>query len=260
MDIRKLVGASRARLIADLTTAIERDAIDVVYQPLFACVDNTIVGAEALARWRHEDLGAIDPTDLIALASEAGLAPALSLRMRARGMMEARAWPARFGLALNVTPDDLAGAGFAAMILAELERSGLASTRLTLEITEHAPLVDLEHAAGQLRQLTRLGVKVALDDFGAGYCNFRYLKALPLAALKLDRSMVTEIADNPRDATVLRGLVAIAETYDLEVVAEGIESEAQLSVVRAEGCTRWQGFLGAEPMSAEAFARSFAMT
>ena len=98
------------------------------------------------------------------------------------------------------------------------------------------------------------GVHIALDDFGSGFCNFGYLKRLPLHALKLDRSMVEGIADNPRDLAVLRGIVAMAGALGLEVVAEGIESEAQLAVVRAEGCKAYQGFLRARPLSADAFA------
>ena len=136
-----------------------------------------------------------------------------------------------------------------------LETSEIEPARVMLEITENAPIVDVAGVAERLRRLTKRGVRVALDDFGAGYCDFRYLKALPLAALKLDRSMVAGVAEDARDLAVLRALLAMADALGLEVVAEGVESEAQLGVVVREGCASWQGFLGAAPMGAEEFAR-----
>ncbi len=255
MDRGKLKAGGQAALITDLVRAIEQDRIEVVYQPQFACADGRIVGAEALARWRHERLGPIDARSLVDLAGQAGLRSALSQRVWQRALEAAGEWPERVHLSLNVAAGDLGRPGFVADFCGMLEESGLAADRVMLEITENAPIADIEGAADRLRRLAARGVQVSLDDFGAGYCNFRYLKLLPLAALKLDRSMVTGIAENARDLAVLRALVALADAMGLEVVAEGIENQAQLGVAAAEGCARWQGFLGAAPMGAEEFAR-----
>ena len=125
--------------------------------------------------------------------------------------------------------------------------------RITLEITEQALLGDLDLAALSLGLLRDAGMRIALDDFGAGFCNFGYLKYLPLDILKLDRSMLDGVAENPRDRAVLRAMVAMAHALDLEVLVEGIEKEAQREIAQEEGCTAYQGFLRARPMTQEAF-------
>jgi EAL domain-containing protein (putative c-di-GMP-specific phosphodiesterase class I) len=153
-------------------------------------------------------------------------------------------------LSLNVTAADLAAADFAGTIIGALASTGFAPERLTLEITEQALVAELDRSAERLGELVALGVRVALDDFGAGFCNFRYLKKLPLHYLKLDRSMVQGIAEDRRDLEVLRGIVAMASALDLGVIAEGIETEAQRDAVVREGCQAWQGFLGGKPMTA----------
>src|SRR5690606_38549339 len=112
----------------------------------------------------------------------------------------------------------------------------------------------LAGTAGRLQALADLGVRIALDDFGAGFCNFRYLKLLPLHALKLDRSMIEGIDEDPRDLAVLRGMLAMAAALGLEVTAEGVEREEQRAVIAQEGCSSWQGFLGARPLTADRFA------
>ena len=131
---------------------------------------------------------------------------------------------------------------------------GFAPERLTLEITEQALVSELNRSAARLRHLADLGIRIALDDFGAGFCNFRYLKVLPLHSLKLDRTMIEGITDDARDLAVFRGIVAMARALDLKVVAEGIETEAQRDAVAREGCDAWQGFLGARPLEAAEFA------
>jgi EAL domain-containing protein (putative c-di-GMP-specific phosphodiesterase class I) len=127
--------------------------------------------------------------------------------------------------------------------------------RLTLEVTEQALLGDVHAAARTLRQLAAEGLRIGLDDFGAGFCNFRYLKLLPLNYLKLDRSMVDGVVDDLRDLAVLRAIVALAGALELQVIAEGIESEAQRAKVAEEGCAFYQGFLRAQPMAKAEFLR-----
>ena len=136
-----------------------------------------------------------------------------------------------------------------------MAENGIAPERLTLEITEQAIVAQLDASAKRLKQLARHGIRIALDDFGAGFCNFGYLKRLPLDGLKLDRSMVEGIADDERDVAVLRGIMAMAWALGLWVVAEGVETEEQRQAIAREGCEKWQGFLGGAPMTAAEFAR-----
>ena len=245
--------ADRA-VAAELAAALERGEIEVLFQPQYAARDDRLVGAEALARWRRPGVGLIGGEKLFSLAARAGRVTAVSRYLARAAMAAAAGWPTPLRLSLNVTAADLAAADFADHLRALLGETGFAPARLTIEITEQS-LVDLDGGAiPQLERLAKWGIHIALDDFGSGFCNFSYLKRLPLHALKLDRSMVEGIADNPRDLAVLRGIVAMAGALGLAVVAEGVESEAQLAVLRAEGCDTYQGFLRAAPLSAERFA------
>ncbi len=238
----------------ELAAAIESGAIEVLFQPQFLCADNRIAGAEALVRWHHPVQGTLAGDRVFAMAHESGLARRLAGHVCDRAMAEAAAWPDDLRLALNATADDLADPAYPDLLHDALARSGFAAARLTLEITEQALVDCLETAARMLRTLTDGGIAVALDDFGAGFCNFQYLKALPLAALKLDRSMVEGIATDRRDLAVFRAILAMARALDLRVIAEGIETEGQRAAAAREGCDRWQGFLGAAPLAADQFA------
>lgn len=258
-ELERRRGADRrdradAAVAAGLLAALERDEIEVLFQPQFAAADNAIVGGEALARWRHPELGRIGAGDLFMFAERAHRVSEVSRHIARTALGEAARWPAHLRLSLNVTPTDLAAPDFADALAALLAQTGFAPERLTVEITEQSLVTELEAPARQLKRLAALGIHIALDDFGAGFCNFRYLQRLPLHALKLDRSLVEGIGENRRDLAVVRGIVAMAHALGLEVIAEGIETEGQREAIAAEGCTAWQGFLGAEPMGAGEFA------
>ena len=205
----------------ELRKALERGEIEILFQPQFASADGTLVGAEALAR---AALGA------------------------------AGNWRVPLRLSLNVTAADVAAGNFAENIAGAVAEAGFPPEHLTLEITEQVLVADLERTGRRLRQLADLGIRIALDDFGAGFCNFHYLKRLPIHALKLDRSMIEGVADDPRDLEVLRGILAMARALHLDVVAEGVEREEQRAAIAREGCASWQGFLGAKPMPGVEFA------
>lgn len=249
-----LAGRSAAQLEADLLHALDRSEIEVLYQPQFALADDRLTGAEALARWQHPVLGRIGAAALFAIAERADHVTQLSRHIARRALAGAAQWPANLRLSLNVTAADLTQGGFAEDIAALIAQSGFPAARLTLEVTEQALVVDLERVAGQLEDIAATGVCLALDDFGAGFCNFRYLKLLPLHMLKLDRAMIDGIASDPRDLAVLRAIVAMARALDLRIIAEGVETEEQRALVAAEGCDSYQGFLRAQPMSAAEFA------
>ena len=241
-------------LAAALEQAIGRGDIDVLFQPQFLCTDGSLSGAEALVRWNRAGMEPMAGDRVFALAQQAGLARRLSRTLCVSAMGAAAGWPRQVRLSINASAADLADPDYPAMLVECLGQAGLPASRLTLEITEQALVDRLDEAARTLSALTDRGIAIALDDFGAGFCNFRYLKALPLAALKLDRSMIEGIATDRRDLAVFRAIMAMARALDLLVIAEGVETEAQRAAVCREGCDRWQGFLGAAPMPAEEFA------
>ncbi len=246
-------GRSAAQLESDLLHALDRGEIEVVYQPQWSCADDSLTGAEALARWNHPKLGRIGAGALFAIAERADHVAQLSRHIAQTALAGAKDWPDQLRLSLNVTPNDLAQGDFAQEFSAQLAATGFPAERLTLEVTEQVLLADVAHAALALERLTAQGMRTALDDFGAGFCNFRYLKLLPLHYLKLDRSMI-EGADDPRDLAVLRAILAMAGALDLAVIAEGVESEAQRVLAASEGCAFYQGFLRAQPLGAVEFA------
>ena len=246
--------ASRGSLGAALLAALDRGEIEVLFQPQFAARDGTLIGAEALARWHHPEHVLIGGAALFEAAEQVGLVGRLSHHVAEAALAAAAGWRGDLRLSLNVTAADLAEAGFAGTIAAALQAAGFPPGRLTLEITEQVLVADLDRSAERLGQLAGLGVRIALDDFGAGFCNFGYLKRLPLHYLKLDRSMVDGIDEHPRDLAVLRGILSMAQALELKVIAEGIERHSQCRVIAREGCSAWQGFLGARPMTATDFA------
>lgn len=251
-------GRTAARLEADLMRAIERDEIEVVYQPQFRLSDDGLSGAEALARWNHPKLGRIGAGALFTIAERADYVVPLSRHIARKALEGARDWPARLRLSLNITPGDLAAASFASELVELIADTGFPAGQLTLEVTEQALLADIQLAQHLLTELADQGVRIALDDFGAGFCNFRYLKVLPLHYLKLDRSMIDGITVDPRDLAVLRAIIAMARALGLSVIAEGVELEAQRRMLSEEHCAFYQGFLRAQPMAHEEFARQIA--
>lgn len=242
-----------ASLEAELEKALWRDEIEVLFQPQYRLADDTLYGAEALARWRHPELGTIGAGELFTVAERAHCVSELSQQIFRKALGHARHWPQSLALSLNATPEELVEPRFAEKFAALVSWSQRDASSVTLEITEDVLLSDLEAAAEVTRHLTALGFRISLDDFGAGFCNFRYLKRLELYALKLDRSMVEGVARDSRDLAVLRGIVAMAKALSLHVTAEGIEGAEQRDIIAREGCDVYQGFLRAGPLTPETF-------
>ena len=252
-------GAERARrLAAELRQAMAAGEIEILFQPQVRIADGSIAGVEALARWRHPELGELGAEALFGAARRAGLVAPLSALVQQRALEAAAGWPEALGelrLSINVTAADLARKDFTGKMLARINASGFPRSRLTVEVTEEGLIEDLGAAASALIELRRGGCRVAVDDFGTGYSSLAYLKALPLDYLKLDRRLSQDIAGSPRDRVVVRGVIDMARSLGLGVVAEGVETEEQLALLAAEGCTLYQGFLCSEPVGAKELAR-----
>lgn len=246
-------GIDAAQVEAELRRALDNDAISLRFQPQFRLSDDSLIGAEALVRWEQPLLGSVGGEALLRIAARADLTTQLTRRVVGAALHAVYDWPDGLKCSINVTAADLAVARFPSEMLDMASDMSVDPARITLEITEQALLGDLDLAALSLGLLRDAGMRIALDDFGAGFCNFGYLKYLPLDILKLDRSMLDGVAENPRDRAVLRAMVAMAHALDLEVLVEGIEKEAQREIAQEEGCTAYQGFLRARPMTQEAF-------
>lgn len=257
--IRRIGGAGDEglpieKLAIDLRHALDRDEIEVLFQPQVAIATGAIVGVEALARWDHGRLGTLGAETLFAAAERADLAIALSDRIQAKALAAAARWPAALAslrLSINLTAADIARPGFADLFLDRVDTSGFPRSRLTVEITESGLIDDLAAAAGLLTTLRGAGCRVAIDDFGTGYSSLAYLKALPLDYLKIDKHLAQDIAGTQRDRVVVRGVIEMARSLGLAVIAEGVETPEQLDLLAKEGCNYYQGFLCAEALSSE---------
>ena len=240
-----------ARLEIDLRLALDQDEIGILFQPQVAVTTGAIVGVEALARWRHPRLGELGAPVLFAAAARSDFLVPLSAHVQRKAIMMAAQWPEvlrKLRVSVNVTAADIARPDFASHFLAMVDDSGMDRGRITVEVTESGLIEDLNAAAGLLARLRAAGLRVAIDDFGTGYSSLAYLKALPLDYLKIDKRLAEDIAGSPRDRIVVRGVIEMARSLGLAVVAEGVETEEQLALLAREGCNYYQGFLCSQPI------------
>ena len=243
--------ARESRLEVDLRRALDRDEIEMRFQPQVAVTSGDIVGVEALARWSHPLYGELGATTLFSVAERSDYLAQLSDHVQRKAVREAANWPDALGhlrLAVNITAADIVRPGFAAQFLEMVRASGFDPARLTVEVTESGLIEDLGAAADLLAELRAGGLRVAIDDFGTGYSSLAYLKALPLDYLKIDKRLSQDITGSTRDRIVVRGVIDMARSLGLGVVAEGVETEEQLGLLAEEGCTLYQGFLCAPPV------------
>ena len=241
----------------DLRDAIGNGELRLVYQP--QVVDGgRCFAAEALLRWSHPARGEIEPGVFLPLAEANGLAEAIDEFVLKSACATLRTWQERpetrdLGLAVNVSPRQIARGGFVTTVTNALERAGADPSRLTLELTEHVMLHDVAEVDRSMRRLKAMGVKFALDDFGTGYSSLTYLRRLPIDMLKIDRSFVSDLENNKSDRIIVQTIVNIALGLGVEIIAEGVETEMQAALLRQLGCHAYQGFLFARPMSPAAF-------
>lgn len=248
----------RRRLADDLRAAIEGGEVELRYQPQVSLADGRITGVEVLARWGHPRLGELGAERLFAAAARANLSHDLSQHIQHAALAAVADWPAALAaldVALNVTASDLAAPDFADELLGRAAAVGVAQGRVTLEITEHELIGDLDAAGQALAMLRARGMRVALDDFGTGYSSIAYLKALPLDYLKIDGRLSNDLLGDAREQVVVRHVIAMARELGLDVIAEGVESEHHRRLLAAAGATYFQGYLCAPPLDAAALTQ-----
>jgi diguanylate cyclase (GGDEF)-like protein len=242
----------RARRIleVDLRQAILDGGFEVYYQPCLDLQDNRITGCEALVRWRHPGRGMISPAEFIPIAEETGLINQLGEWVLTTACIEAASWPVDVRLAVNVSPVQFKSGTLALKVIASLAASGLAASRLELEITEAVLIRDDDAALAVLHQLRAIGVRIALDDFGTGYSSLAYLQRFPFDKIKIDRCFITDIDAPEGSASIVEAVVNIAAARRMTTTAEGVETEQQRQMLRSLGCSEMQGYLFSAPKPA----------
>lgn len=247
----------RMTLEAGLRSALMRREFELHFQPIVSLTDGTPLMAEALIRWRHPTLGMLSPDTFIPLAEEMGLSTAIGDWVIGEACRAAMAWPAHGGreivVAINVSPRQFKNGGLVQSIRSALQETGLAAQRVCIEITEQALLDNNEMNQATIEEMKALGVKIAIDDFGVGYSSLSYISRLAPSEIKIDCSLVRDVAVNASDAAILRASIVMAHSLDMTVVTEGVETQVQQSFLQNEGCDMAQGYLYALPAPAAEF-------
>ena len=247
--------ARRLRLETELRRSVDNGDFTLHYQPLVDLETLEVVGAEALLRWRHPERGLLLPTAFVDIAEDTGLILPLGRWVLEQAALDAATWQQTvdrpFSVSANLSPSQLHDPDLVAIVVAILQDAGLPPDSLIVEITENLLLKDAELARSRLAALRSVGVRVAVDDFGTGYSSFAYLDRYPVDILKIDRSFVGSLGGRPRAAVLVRSILELASAFDLETVAEGIESTEQLRTLRSLGCRFGQGFRFAVPRPAD---------
>ena len=240
MDAR---AQSRRKIEIELRHAIENDLLRPHYQPLIDLATGRITGFEALVRWPHPERGMISPGDFIPVAEETGLINAVGGLMLRRACTDAALWPDDVRVAVNLSPLQFRVGNLLSMVMETLKQTGLAATRLELEITETLVLEKSSQVLATLHALRSLGVRISMDDFGTGYSSLSYLRSFPFDKIKIDQSFVRDLGSNRDAQAIVRSIISLGKGLGVTITAEGVETEAELSCLRNEGCHEGQGFL-----------------
>ena len=245
-------------LESQLHRALEREELFLHYQPQISLRDGRIVGVEALLRWQHPEIGLVSPDKFIPLAEQNGLIGPIGKWVLHTACSQAKAWQnqdlPRVRMSVNLSGRQLAQPDIVDEVREALEATGLAPACLELELTESSVMTQAGQAAGTLDALRALGTTIAIDDFGTGYSSLAYLKRFPVDRLKIDRSFVRDIPQDTNDVALAKAIIVLAQSLNLEVVAEGVETKAQRELLKALGCQEMQGFLFSAPRKASDMA------
>lgn len=249
----------RRKLRHDLSLALKRKELSVVYQPQVDVATRRLVGFEALLRWNSPERGMVSPAEFIPIAEESGQIDAIGGFVLAQAMRDASNWSEHLRLAVNLSPVQFRSKSLLPTIAEALRQSGISPGRLEVEITESVLLEQSATALSMLCELHRMGVSVALDDFGTGYSSLSYLRRFPFDKVKIDRSFVSDLPGSSEASAIVKAIIGLGRALKARVTAEGVETWAQLAILEAEGCDDAQGFLFSPAMPAAEAAR-FAAT
>jgi diguanylate cyclase (GGDEF)-like protein/PAS domain S-box-containing protein len=247
--------AEKLTLENGLRRALDRKEFFLLYQPQMDIATGRITGLEALLRWQHPELGLVPPDKFIRIAENSGLIVPIGEWVLRTACGQAKKWqdegiPA-ISVAVNVSAVQFRQAGFCELVRKVVQDTGLAPQYLELELTESLLLANADVTVSVLQELKAMGVTLAIDDFGTGYSSFSYLRQFHVNNLKIDRSFVSDVATNPDDAAITAAIIGMAKSLHLRVIAEGVETEAQMSFLRAQQCDEIQGFYFSKPLSAD---------
>ncbi|CAN7487395.1 bifunctional diguanylate cyclase/phosphodiesterase [Rhizobium sp. LjRoot254] len=238
---------SRRALANDLWVAIEKKQFHLNYQVQKSVATGAITGYEVLLRWHHPERGNVPPMDFITLAEECGAILPIGEWVLAEACREAATWEMPHKIAVNLSPVQLGHADMAAIVRNVLIETGLNPKRLEIEITESSIITDKNRALMTLRQIKDLGVSIAIDDFGTGYSSLETLRAFPFDKIKLDRSFMNEVETSPQAKAIIRAILALGQSLQVPVLAEGVETQDQLEILLSEGCDEAQGYFLGRP-------------
>lgn len=248
----------RLRIEGDLRSALEREEFVLHYQPQVDLHTRQIVGAEALIRWQHPELGMVPPARFIGLAEDTGLIVPIGAWVIRTACMQNKAWQlsglGHLRVSVNLSARQFAQLDLVESVAQALNEAQLEPEYLEIELTESLVMADVDRAIGILRELKALGVKLSIDDFGTGYSSLSYLKRFPIDVLKIDRSFVNDITVDPDDAAIVASIISLAHSLRLQVIAEGVETEAQLAYLREHHCDQIQGYFFSRPVTHDVFA------
>jgi diguanylate cyclase (GGDEF)-like protein len=248
---------ARRALELDLREALANGEFELYYQPLVNLHDGAVCGFEALLRWHHPERGMVSPVEFIPVAESTGLIASIGEWALRQACAEAMNWPAHIMVAVNLSAAQFKSENLVQMVVDALAASGLPGERLELEITESALLENSLMTSGAVHELRSLGVRIAIDDFGTGYSSLSYLQSFAFDKIKIDRSFISNLSTKHSSIAILRAIVTLASSMGMTTIAEGVETEEQLALVRAEGCTEMQGFLFSPARPAAELARLF---
>jgi predicted signal transduction protein with EAL and GGDEF domain len=252
-EMDRQVQARRA-LEIDLRKAYSNDEFELYYQPLVNVESGEVSGFEALLRWHHPERGMVSPAEFIPLAEETGLIVQIGEWVLRQACAEAATWPDDIKVAVNLSPVQFRNRNLVQVVLSALAHSRLSPGRLELEITESVLLGDNEANLATLHQLRELGARISMDDFGTGYSSLLYLRSFPFDKIKIDQSFVRDMVERPDCVAIVRAVAGLGLSLGIATTAEGVETQAQLQRVRAEGCTEVQGYLFSKPIPASGIA------
>ncbi|MDM9649122.1 bifunctional diguanylate cyclase/phosphodiesterase [Rhizobium sp. S163] len=241
---------ARRDLEVDLRRAVSLNGFEVVFQPQFNISNGRLVGFEALVRWVHERRGPVSPAVFIPLAEDLGLIQSIGSWVLRQACLVASGWPSGMSVSVNVSPAQLEDGDFEGVVKSALEAAQIKPERLELEVTEGVLLPNDSTVISLIDRLRRVGVRLALDDFGTGYSSLAYLQRFSFDKLKIDQAFVRS-APSKANQAILKAAIGIAQALDMETIAEGVETEQQLALVREAGCSLVQGYLTGRPMAAE---------